>query len=47
MDTQWTEAITADFDAWRQTHTLEELEGIDWSQESETDRRQSEEETRL
>lgn len=47
MDTQWTEAITADFDAWRQTHSLEELEGIDWGRESETDRRQGQEETRL
>jgi len=47
MDTQWTEAIEGDFDAWRQTHGLEDTEGVDWSQPSQTDLRQAEEATRL
>ena len=47
MDTKWTDAIGADFGAWRQTHSLEELEGIDWGQQTETDRRRAGEPTRL
>ena len=30
MDTKWTEAIEADFATWRETHTLEDFEHIDW-----------------
>jgi regulator of RNase E activity RraA len=33
MDTKWTEAIEADFEAWRQTHTLDEYDHIDWDQQ--------------
>ncbi|MCU0521716.1 MAG: RraA family protein [Anaerolineae bacterium] len=31
MDTKWTEAIDADFDEWRKTHTIDDLENVDWS----------------
>ncbi len=31
MDTKWTEAIEADFDEWRKTHTIDDLEHIDWT----------------
>lgn len=47
MDTKWTEAIEADFDEWRKTHSLDDLEGVDWSRQSATERRQSGEETLL
>jgi regulator of RNase E activity RraA len=32
MDTKWTEAIEADFDVWRETHSLDDVE-IDWDKE--------------
>jgi regulator of RNase E activity RraA len=35
MDTKWTDAIVADFDAWRETHTLEDFAHIDWDQPAE------------
>ena len=47
MDSKWTEEIEADFAEWRKTHTLEGLEHIDWDKETETDKRQSDEETLL
>ena len=47
MDTKWTEAIVADFDEWRKTHTLPELEGIDWEKKTEADKQQEGEETIL
>lgn len=47
MDTKWTPEIEADFDEWRKTHTLEEFEGIDWSKEDETDKKQAGQETLL
>ena len=31
MDTKWTEVIETDFEEWRQTHTLDELEHVDWA----------------
>jgi len=47
MDTKWTDEINADFSEWRKTHTLPELEGVNWDRESETEKRQSDEETLL
>lgn len=47
MDTKWSSEIDDDFAEWRKTNTLEELEKIDWSQETELDRRNRDEETRL
>lgn len=47
MDTKWTSDIDDDFAEWRKTNTLEELEKIDWSKETELDRRNRDEETRL
>ena len=35
--------IEADFEAWRQTHTLEELEGIDWDKEEKGGAQEGEE----
>ncbi|NLX43226.1 MAG: RraA family protein [Chloroflexi bacterium] len=45
MDTQWTDAITADFDAWRATQQPAGAEGIDWSRRSRAEEAQSGEET--
>ena len=39
--------VDEDFAEWRTHNTLEELEKIDWSQETELDRRNRDEETRL
>ena len=47
MDTKWTDEIEADFAKWRETHTLEEFEHIDWDKKSSTEDRQGEEETLL
>lgn len=47
MDTKWTPEIEADFEEWRKTHKLEDLENIDWSKESDTEKRQAHEETLL
>ena len=47
MDTAWSDEIQADFDEWRNTHTLEELEGIDWEKKTDTERMNEGEETRL
>jgi hypothetical protein len=47
MDTKWTDEIVADFDEWRQTHTLEEYAGIDWSKKEESSEQSSDEETTL
>jgi regulator of RNase E activity RraA len=47
MDTKWTEAIEADFDAWRQTHTLEDLEHIDWDKKDQSEGAVSEDGTLL
>jgi regulator of RNase E activity RraA len=44
MDTKWTDEIVADFDEWRETHTLEQYADIDWSKKEESS---SEEETTL
>ena len=45
MDTKWTEEIVADFDEWRKTHMLPELEQIDWDKGTQED--QGDEETLL
>jgi len=47
MDTKWTPDIDGDFAEWRAHNSLEELERIDWSKETELDRRNRDEETRL
>jgi len=47
MDTKWTPDIDEDFAEWRTHNSLEELEKIDWSKETELDRRNRDEETRL
>jgi len=47
MDTKWTPEVDEDFARWRTENTLEDLEKIDWSKETELDRRNRDEETRL
>jgi regulator of RNase E activity RraA len=47
MDTKWTEEIETDFADWRKNHTLEEFEHLDFDEETETEKRQSNEETLL
>lgn len=47
MDTKWTPEIEADFEEWRKTHTVEELEHIDWEKKEETVRKEEGEETLL
>jgi regulator of RNase E activity RraA len=45
MDTQWTQEITADFDAWRETHRVGGLDSIDWIKSTSADEAQADEET--
>jgi regulator of RNase E activity RraA len=45
MDTQWTQEITADFDAWRETHRVGGLDSIDWIKSTSADEAQAHEET--
>ena len=47
MDTKWTPEIEADFEQWRQTHSLEELEHIDWDKATDTEQGQAGEATLL
>ena len=47
MDTKWTEEIEADFDQWREGHTLQEFEHLDWKKQDATDEGQANEETLL
>lgn len=47
MDSKWSPDIDEDFADWRKTHSLEELERIDWSKETDLERRNRDEETRL
>ena len=47
MDTKWTDEIVADFDEWRQTHTLEDYANVDWSKKEESSKQSSDEETML
>lgn len=47
MDTKWTAEIEADFEDWRGTHRLEELEHLDWGGKDQVDEGQGEEETLL
>ncbi len=35
MDTKWTEAIEADFEAWGQTHSIEDFDKINWEKPQE------------
>jgi len=47
MDTQWTDEITADFEAWRKAHPVEGLANVDWEKPTRTDEAQAHEETML
>ncbi|MEZ5278225.1 MAG: hypothetical protein R3F07_17720 [Opitutaceae bacterium] len=47
MDSKWTPDVDEDFAEWRKTHKLEDLEKIDWSKETDLERRNRSEETRL
>lgn len=47
MDTKWTPEIEADFREWRKTNTPPEYQHLTWDDESETEKKQSEEETLL
>ncbi|MBN2003545.1 MAG: RraA family protein [Anaerolineae bacterium] len=35
MDTRWTESIEADFEEWRESHSIEEYDHIDWNKPSD------------
>ena len=47
MDTKWTDAIEADFAEWRKTNTPPEFQHLDWDEETETDKKQADEDTLL
>ena len=47
MDTRWTDEIEADFRQWRLKNTPPGYEHLDWDEETETERSQSDEETLL
>jgi hypothetical protein len=47
MDTQWTDAIKADFYEWLKTNTPEGYGPIDWAEPKPEPERKSEEETTL
>jgi len=47
MDTKWTDEIVADFDEWRQSHSLEDYAGVDWSRKQDQPEQASGEETLL
>ena len=47
MDTKWTDEIVADFDEWRQSHTLEDYADIDWSKKDKAAEQSANEETTL
>ena len=47
MDTKWTDEIEADFASWRKTNTPEEFQHLTLDEETETDKRQADEETLL
>ncbi len=47
MDTKWTPEIETDFAEWRKTNTPPEYAHLEWEEESDTDRMQSDEETLL
>lgn len=47
MDTKWTPEIVADFEEWRKTHSLDEVDDIDWEAQSGADEAQADEETML
>lgn len=47
MDTKWTDEIVADFDEWRETHTLEQYADTDWSEKKDPASPSSDEETLL
>ncbi|MBN1583790.1 MAG: RraA family protein [Anaerolineae bacterium] len=45
MDTQWTDEIVADFEAWIKTHTLDDYAHIDWEKKKEPSEGEEEETT--
>ena len=47
MDTKWTDAIEADFSEWRKTNAPPEFAHLDWEEETETEKSQSDQETLL
>lgn len=47
MDTKWTEEIEADFAEWRKTNTPPEFQHLNWEEETETEKKQADEETLL
>ena len=47
MDTKWTPEIEADFHGWRRTNTPPEYQHLTWDEESDTEKKQSDEETLL
>ena len=47
MDTKWTPAIEADFREWRQTNTPEDLQHLEWEEETSTEEAQGGQETLL
>ena len=46
MDTKWTDEINADFDEWRKTHSIEDIQDIDWDK-AKSDQGEGSEETLL
>lgn len=47
MDTKWTDAIEADFAEWRKANAPEEFAHLDWDEETETEKSQTDQETLL
>jgi hypothetical protein len=47
MDSKWTLEIEADFHEWRKTNTPAEFAHLEFKEETETERGQSDEETLL
>jgi regulator of RNase E activity RraA len=47
MDTKWTDEIEADFAEWRKDNTPEEYSHLNWDEETETEKKQADEETLL
>ncbi|MBN1936235.1 MAG: RraA family protein [Anaerolineae bacterium] len=47
MDTEWTEAIKADFEEWLKTHSFDDYEHIDWNKKPGEEQGSSREETLL
>ena len=47
IDSKWTEPVEADFANWRKTNTPDEYKHLSWDEESETEKKQANEETLL